>query len=237
LDCWVEAEGAAPDRSRTETPSQANQQRAVDAPVGRQAPSAGMDRPSSVDLFLASWVLGRVTPEGAVEFATQALEDGCDDASIAIIAGSKSTTRGEIEDGLPRWLRAVGKQLPSHDEALKTLVDDRAWRIANGEVDPVRGAWSLWSFSARGRKPRVLRPSAAVRWSRQRVRQPRSPRRQPSRRDSCGGAPVPRSRQAAAAGHQLVGRCRFEAKGSSGAGAGKVSFIDDMSTVHFDAWV
>jgi hypothetical protein len=106
------------------------------------------DRPSSVDLLLASWVLGRVTPEGAVEFATQALEDGCDDASIAIIAGSKSTTRGEIEDELPRWLRAVGKQLPSQDEALKTLVDDCAWRIANGEADPVRGAWSLWSFSA-----------------------------------------------------------------------------------------
>jgi hypothetical protein len=106
------------------------------------------ERASSVDLFLASWVLGRVTPEGAVEFAIRALEAGCDDASIAIIAGSKATTGGEIEDELPRWLRAIGKQLPSQDEALKTLVDDCAWRIANGEVDPVRGAWRMWSFSA-----------------------------------------------------------------------------------------
>lgn len=105
-------------------------------------------RGSRLDRFLAEWVLGHVSPEGAAQLATRALEDGCDHLSIAIIAGSNATTRGEIEDELPRLLAAAGRQLPSKGEALKTLVDDCAWRIANGEVDPVRGGWTMWSFSA-----------------------------------------------------------------------------------------
>jgi hypothetical protein len=128
-------------------------------------------RRSRVERFLAEWVLGNVTPERAVQLAIQALEDGCDDASVAVIAGSKATTRGEIEDELPRLLRAVGKRLPSEDEALKTLVDDCAWRIANGELDPVQGARTMWRFlGQRGPEPGVLRPSAAIRWPRERVR-------------------------------------------------------------------
>ena len=107
-------------------------------------------RASRLDVFLAEWVLRRVGPEDAVQRATQALATGCDDASIvsiASIAASKATTRGEIEAELPRVLRAFGRRRPSQEEALKTLVDDCAWRITNGESDPVQGArmmWSLW---------------------------------------------------------------------------------------------
>ena len=106
------------------------------------------DRPSRIDLVLAEWVLEHIAAEEAVLRATQALEAGCDEPSIASIAGSKATTRGEIEVELPRVLRAFGKSRPSQERALKTLVDDCAWRIANGEVDPVEGAWRMWSFSA-----------------------------------------------------------------------------------------
>jgi hypothetical protein len=38
------------------------------------------------------------------------------------------------------WAR---QRLPSTDEALKVLVDDCARQIARGEVEPVRGAWTL----------------------------------------------------------------------------------------------
>jgi hypothetical protein len=108
-------------------------------------------RPSRLDLCLADWVLGHVRSEDAVQRATQALAAGCDDASIvsiASIAASKATTSEEIEVELPRVLRAFGQRRPSQEEALKTLVDDCAWRIAHGEVDPVHGAWSMFSFWA-----------------------------------------------------------------------------------------
>jgi hypothetical protein len=125
-------------------------QRARNAPGTLQPPSLGMEaRPSRLDLFLADWVLGHVSAEGAVERATQALAAGCDDASIvsiASIAASKATTREEIEVELPQVLHAFGRRRPSEQESLKTLVDDCAWRIASGEVDPVQGAWRMWSF-------------------------------------------------------------------------------------------
>jgi hypothetical protein len=98
-------------------------------------------RPSRLDVFLAEWVLGHVDPDAAVQRATQALAAGCDDAwilSIAVLDGSKATTHAEIEDELP--------SLPSRDEALKTLVDDCAWAIVEGDIDPVEGASRMWSF-------------------------------------------------------------------------------------------
>jgi hypothetical protein len=108
-------------------------------------------RPSRLDLFLADWVLERVTAEDAVQRAMEALAAGCDDASIVSIASinaSKATTREEIEVELPRVLRAFGGCRPSEEEALKTLVDDCAWGIAKGEVDPIQGAWTMFSFWA-----------------------------------------------------------------------------------------
>jgi hypothetical protein len=102
----------------------------------------------ALDRFLAQWVLGRATPEEAVQFATRALEAGCSDLTVAVIAGSDATTRTEVETALARLLRARDKRLPSADEALKVLVDDCARKIARGEVDPVRGAWAMWSFWA-----------------------------------------------------------------------------------------
>jgi hypothetical protein len=100
-----------------------------------------------VDVFLARWVLGRVAPEEAVRLATRAVEDGCNNSAIAVIAGSNAKTRAEIQDELPRVLRAFRTRLPSQAEALKTLVDDCARRIARGDVDPVRGAWAMFDFS------------------------------------------------------------------------------------------
>lgn len=101
-----------------------------------------------LDRFLARWVLGRCTPQEAVRLATRALEDGCSDVAVAVIAGSDATTRQEIEDQLPRLLRDRQKNPPSPDEALKVLVDDCAERIVSGEADPVRGAWFMWELWA-----------------------------------------------------------------------------------------
>jgi hypothetical protein len=100
-----------------------------------------------LDLFLARWVRWAATPEDAVRLATHAVEQGCSDHSIAVIAGSRATTRGEIEEELPRVLRVLRTRLPSRDEALKTLVDDCARQIAAGRIDPVHGAWSMFDFS------------------------------------------------------------------------------------------
>lgn len=38
--------------------------------------------------------------------------------------------------------------MPSEDEALKTLVDDCARRIAEGRIDPIRGARMMFDFWA-----------------------------------------------------------------------------------------
>jgi hypothetical protein len=94
-----------------------------------------------------------------VQHATQALAAGCDDASIvsiASIAASKATTREEVEAELPRVLRAFGRRRPSKEESLKTLVDDCAWRIANGEVDPLQGIDDVELLGKRGRESRAL---------------------------------------------------------------------------------
>jgi hypothetical protein len=102
----------------------------------------------SLDLFLADWVLGRARPEDAVQLAIGALEAGCDEPSIAVIAGSNATTRADLELDLAAVLRAFHTTMPSEGEALKRLVDDCARRIASGELDPIRGAWMMWEFSA-----------------------------------------------------------------------------------------
>ena len=47
---------------------------------------------ATLDLFLAGWVLERVTPEEAVQWAICALEAGCGDPAVAVIAGSDATT-------------------------------------------------------------------------------------------------------------------------------------------------
>ena len=111
---------------------------------------------SALDLFLAEWVLGRVSPERAVQLAIRSLQDGCDEPSVAVIAGSRATTRAEIDAELPRLLRALGTQLPTDDEALKSLVDDCAQRIADGRLDPSRGASMMWEFWANENEGRAF---------------------------------------------------------------------------------
>jgi hypothetical protein len=103
---------------------------------------------TTLDQFLAQWVLRRTTPEEAVQLAKRAIAAGCRDDAVAVIAGSDATTRAEIEEELPRLLRGSNKRLPKADEAVKLLVDDCARQIACGEVDPVRGAWAMWEFWA-----------------------------------------------------------------------------------------
>lgn len=101
-----------------------------------------------VDIFLADWVLGRVTPQEAVKRALRALDEGCEHQSVAVVAGSRATTRSEIEAQLPRFLATLDRQLPGPEDALKVLADDCAYRIADGTLDPMRGAevmFDLWA--------------------------------------------------------------------------------------------
>lgn len=104
----------------------------------------------NVDLLLARWVLGRLAPEDVPRLAVEALERGCGSPAVAVLAGAHDPTRADIEDELPAVLRDLGRSRPSELQALKTLVDDCAARIIEGDVEPVAGAshiWSLWGYA------------------------------------------------------------------------------------------
>jgi hypothetical protein len=109
-----------------------------------------MTSPSPLDLFLAEWVLERSSPEDAVRRAVGALEAGCINPAVAIVAGTLTAhpTRSEIEPQLARLLHDFGGRLPSLEHALKLLVDDCVRRILDGRTDPIRAAWELLSFTA-----------------------------------------------------------------------------------------
>src|SRR3954469_8112315 len=108
---------------------------------------------NDVDLLLARWVLERLAPEAVPRLAAAgrgggggALERGCESPALASLAGAQRPTRSDVEDELPRLLQDLGRRRPSELEALKTLVDDCAARIAHGEVDPVAGAADIWDL-------------------------------------------------------------------------------------------
>ena len=109
-----------------------------------------MASPTPLDVFLADWVLGRASPEDAVQRAIDALEGGCINPAVAIVAGTLTAhpTRSEIDPQLVDLLHDLGKRLPSPEQALKLLVDDCVQRIIDGRTDPIAGAWELFSFTA-----------------------------------------------------------------------------------------
>jgi hypothetical protein len=105
----------------------------------------------SFDLLLAEWVHGRLASEDVPRLAVEAIERGCSSPAVAVLAGARHPTRADVEDELPALLRELGRRRPSELEALKTLVDDCAARIVDGEIEPVAGAshiWSLWGYAA-----------------------------------------------------------------------------------------
>lgn len=102
-----------------------------------------------LELFLAEWTRGRLSPDDAVRRAVGALEAGCDHPSVAVVAGLTAAhpTLEEVELEIDRLLRHLGRARPSADAALKTLVDDCARRIADGRIEPTTGAWELFDFT------------------------------------------------------------------------------------------
>lgn len=105
----------------------------------------------NIDRLLARWVLGRLAPEDVPGLAVEALRRGCGSPAVAVLGGAHDPTRADVEDELPALLRDLGRSRPSELEALKTLVDDCAARIVEGDVEPVAGAahiWALWGYAA-----------------------------------------------------------------------------------------
>lgn len=107
------------------------------------------DHSRELDLFLAEWVRGRLSPSDAVQRATSALEAGCEHESIAVVAGvsTRHPTLADVEPALERLLADLGRMRPSPDAALKVLVDDCERRIADGRTGAVAGAWEMFDFS------------------------------------------------------------------------------------------
>ena len=104
-----------------------------------------------VHLLLAEWVLDRLAPERVLHLATEALEQGCEAPSVAMLAGLDNPTKADIEDLVPRLLSDVGLQRPTRAVAVKELADDVARQVVGGGLHPVAGAeaiWGLWGYCA-----------------------------------------------------------------------------------------
>lgn len=100
-----------------------------------------------MELLLSEWVLGQLAPESVPALAVTALQDGCESAAVAVLAGLQRPTRAEIEAELPGLLRDLGAARPTRLDAFKRLADDRAAGIASGSVEPLPGAeyiTALW---------------------------------------------------------------------------------------------
>jgi hypothetical protein len=83
------------------------------------------------------------------QLAGEALEQGCDVLSIALLAGLDNPTKADIEDLMPRLLRDLGVQRPTRALAVKELADDVARQVVEGALPPVAGAeamWGLWGY-------------------------------------------------------------------------------------------
>lgn len=93
---------------------------------------------------LAEWELGALAPEAVPALAVAALERGCELPEVAVLAGFERPLHADVEDEVRDLLRRIGWSRPTRDEALKTVVDALARRIADGSVDPSVGAHRLW---------------------------------------------------------------------------------------------
>ena len=95
-----------------------------------------------------------------------------DDTKLtAVLEGADlhEQVRTMIDEAVATYVNAATESFPEEWDldalwtALKTLVDDCAWRIAAGEVDPVEGAWTMWAFSANEDALHVSNATLAVR--------------------------------------------------------------------------
>lgn len=99
--------------------------------------------------MLAEWVLDRLASERVPQLAIEALGQGCEAASVALLVALDNPTKADIEDLVPRLLRDVGVQRPTQALAVKELADDVARQVVDGALHPVAGAeamWGLWGY-------------------------------------------------------------------------------------------
>lgn len=103
--------------------------------------------------LLAKWVLRELAPESVPDLAVLALERGCDQLEVALLAGLRDPTYGDVDELVEKMLRKCGLVRPSLDGALKVIVDAEASRIVSGAVDAFEGAsriWAAFGFNADG---------------------------------------------------------------------------------------
>jgi hypothetical protein len=93
---------------------------------------------------LALWALEQLPPEQVVALAVEALQDSCENLSVARLAGLRTPARPDIEEELPRILNALHLDRPTQAEALKIVVDEGARQIVAGAIDPIVGAHAMW---------------------------------------------------------------------------------------------
>lgn len=89
-------------------------------------------RNQNLELALARWVLGALSPEDVPLAATEALVQGCNARSVAVLAGLQRPTTADVLDELPALLQELGAIGPEEREALKTHVDAMAHETSSG---------------------------------------------------------------------------------------------------------
>src|SRR5262249_40532348 len=95
------------------------------------------------DLEAARWVLRDLAPEVLPHLAVQALQEGIDAESLAILAGLHRPTAEEAGPLFEAMLRELGVAIPSHDTAVWTVATDVCSTITSGSLSPGKGAKRL----------------------------------------------------------------------------------------------
>jgi hypothetical protein len=96
--------------------------------------------------LLARYVLDRLAPEAVCELALAALERGCEQPPVVLLAGLQAPTRADVDP----LLDALGCPRLGSEEAMKILVDAEAAKIARGTTDPLAAAETIWSLFGYG---------------------------------------------------------------------------------------
>lgn len=106
-------------------------------------------RTEHLKLAAAKMALGLILPEDLPDIAVEALKDGCDSPSLAILAGLTDTEIADARCLFDRLLTELHVPIPSRQEALEQLSQECAKEILGEKTSPYQGAKKIWQLSLR----------------------------------------------------------------------------------------
>ena len=100
----------------------------------------------NIRLALAQYALDALPGESAPDVALALLEAGYDSSTFGVLATMRSPTWRDARDLFEEGIAAAGLTIPTVQAAQAIVVSDTVAGLADGSIEPRRGAGTLWSM-------------------------------------------------------------------------------------------